>query len=696
MDYNFSSSKMLSKPDKHFKEMAEQLIDGKLAVDAWFPTNPSFLPESIDWNIQFTSAASTFQLFLQALRPVSFLCSTFLLNKQKKYIDMATWFIKSWVKYEASDECQGNDYVWDEHSVALRTENILFYYLVSKESNQIIDENYFLSLLKKHIKWLKKHYLENENHGLYEDRALLYVGLSLHNNSLIRFAYHRALKQMDFLFSDEGVSVENSFTYHRVNLNLITEVGSIFSSVGLKEEAKPFLDTALGAEDFMGRAIKPNGINAIFGDSFEDSYLGYDLYHDNNSLKISSSSGTDISNKESSLQKVKIYPNSGYLIGRESWLTDNGTLKFKDSTWTLFKCGYTSITHKQADDNSFSLYSRGEDIFIDSGAYNNNFRDPIRMHVRSATAHNTVIVDDKSFEYLRKDLCKECGIVYSWINEESSVGYVVGKNHLYHGVCSYRHYIYFKDVIVILDEIYSHIKHRYSQLFQVGEKIIPVHLSKDRFIGRIADSGYSISLIQKDSTGICAELYNGCVSGHDFGLASKNFNESHFINTISYSKTGHNCKFVTLLEISPNNKCDANKRHSGNIIIDDNKVMIEDKTINIFETAKLDKGFRLSEFYKVVCDDKIVRVILDANTPTKYKYAWYIVNEKTKERVLDTGYSSDSDLTYDFNSSDDGEYYIRVFYKDLLLKYSQIICHIRKIENSLECRYELNIDPTEA
>ncbi len=40
------------------------------------------------------------------------------------------------------------------------------------------------------------------------------------------------------------------------------------------------------------------------------------------------------------------------------------------ATWTMFKAGYLSKTHKHADDLSFMLYSKGYDIFVDPGWYN--------------------------------------------------------------------------------------------------------------------------------------------------------------------------------------------------------------------------------------------------------------------------------------------------------------------------------------
>ena len=695
MGIHFNSSNIISKPDKRYEQMSQLLLEGKLAVDVWFQSNPDYSIDNMDWNIRYTSAASTFQLFLQALRPVSYLCSAYLTNREEEYIILAERFISSWIDYEKLGQYDANEYVWDEHAAALRAENLLYYLLITKETGRKIEEKTVLEQLHKHILWLRKNYLENENHGLYEDRALIYCGLGLDDISIVKFACVRAKKQMDFLFSEEGVTVENSFSYHRVNLNLVDEIGNVLFSAKQNELARPFLNTVCNAEEFMGQAIKPNGVCASFGDTFEDDYIGYQRHYGDNALSVSCNGGYQNSGGTKRVDCVKSFPKSGYLCGREFWDRRQGDLEFKDSTWILFKCGYTSITHKQADENSFELYSRGEDIFVDSGAYNYNFRDPIRMHVRSATAHNTVIVDGKSFEFLRKDLCNRCGIMHSWVDDKAEAGYVVGFNHLYFGVVLYRHFIYYKNLICIIDEIYSKNSHKYSQLFQLGEKIVPVVISSERFVGKIADTNYCVSLVQDNCDDVNVELFNGSVAGHDYGLASRDFNESHYINTVVFSEIGNRCRFVSFIEIAPLKECTLDSR--PNIQLRDDCLLMLDNTIHLIDTNNLNDIFHFSESYSVYCKDTLVTVKTDSPESKKYQFAWYIIDEKTKQKIYETKYSKDCNFIFDFEKIKDGKYSIRLFYKNLIQgKKSQIICHISKNGGNLKCNYELNVDETEA
>ena len=192
------------------------------------------------------------------------------------------------------------------------------------------------------------------------------------------------------------VHVENSPAYQMGVVELFYQIAEFLSSQGDSFGSDLYDDVMLSL-DFMSWAIKPNGILAEIGvtgsqngtlKKTDDSMEKYG----NSYLSYAATLG-DIGEKPEELSAW--YPKSGYYFGRSSWGED--TTEYTDSTWTMFKAGYLSRTHKHADDISFMLYSKGYDILVDPGWYNYMSGNKYREYVISSHAHNTVIVDEKSY-----------------------------------------------------------------------------------------------------------------------------------------------------------------------------------------------------------------------------------------------------------------------------------------------------------
>lgn len=133
----------------------------------------------------------------------------------------------------------------------------------------------------------------------------------------------------------------------------------------------------------------------------------------------------------------------------------------------MFKSGYVSKTHKHADDNSFMLYSKGYDIFVDPGWYNYMTGNFYRDYFVSSNAHNTVIVDGKTYSPTAENSSK-VGI-YEYEQNEN-YDYVSGYNEMYNDVSFDRHFYNLGDAIIVYDNIESASEHIYSQLLHASEK----------------------------------------------------------------------------------------------------------------------------------------------------------------------------------------------------------------------------------
>lgn len=555
MQYNLNSNNMLNMPKKNTLIAAEKLLNGKLYVDPWFDEQMDYSINTLNWNVQYSKAPTTHQLYLQGLTPIAYLTGAFVLSGKKDYIKLAIDFFYNWDDFQKSDESVKNEYIWDEHATAIRAESILYLALVASESNEYIDKKIDYSI-NQHAEWLfnDNNYLYGTNHGVYEDKALLYLGYAINNYGYIEIAKKRISDEVNEMFSHEAVSTENSFNYHRINKELFSELGFIFNNLN-DDYGDELLDLAGKAEDFMGYAIKPDGNCATYGDTLLADYKNCSYIDENSVLAyVSNKWNKNVKTQEFEPEKIIAYPESGYFICREFWDNKNeDNLQYEDATWLLFKSGYTKITHKQADDNSFSLYSRGHDIFVDCGMYNYMYRNPIRHYVRTANAHNLVIADETSFEFLREDLKNRCGIAYSYIDD--TVGYVIGYNCLYHGILMLRHLIFCKNSVFILDEIESNYEHKYSQLFHLGKNIKINYASNKNLVASIGDSKSYVEIEQFDNqNNIDIEIVNGNyteIQGRiSYGIMSEAFNKFLSIDTVKFNNIGCNCEFSTSIIIN--------------------------------------------------------------------------------------------------------------------------------------------------
>lgn len=150
------------------------------------------------------------------------------------------------------------------------------------------------------------------------------------------------------------------------------------------------------------------------------------------------------------------YPKSGYYYRNHA----NGD----GAIWCSFRAGYSSKTHKHADDCSFQLYALGQDIFVDSGMYNYMTGNVYRDYMVSSKAHNSIIVDGNSYSVTAENSSKT-GILKTAQTDEYDE--ILGFLDMYDGVSIDRHFYNFKGTIVLHDDIQSKEIHNYEQLFHL-------------------------------------------------------------------------------------------------------------------------------------------------------------------------------------------------------------------------------------
>ncbi|NLV35194.1 MAG: heparinase [Clostridiaceae bacterium] len=244
----------------------------------------------------------------------------------------------------------------------------------------------------------------------------------------------------------------------------------------------------------------------------------------------------------------EFFEDSGNSYFRSSW--------DRDATYLHFHCGTLGAGHGHADKLHVDLFSREEDLLIDSGRYTYVFSEG-RTSFKELRAHNTIMVDDTDL-YVCKDSW-ECEKLTRAVNHRyysnESYGYAEGGHlgYISHGsgVFVNRRLIFLKpDIIVIADELYAseNDRHSYKQFFHFNN------------YGTLAGkNNYYIYESKKVRAQVRMLADNLTSRVCDFKL-SRNYNKSEdakFIET-SFSARGFASAYTVISLSSPQNTEELN------------------------------------------------------------------------------------------------------------------------------------------
>ncbi len=511
--------------DNVIDKYARDLISGQLIVYGRIESMPWNL-DTFDWNTEWSNIPRTFQLYLHALNPIQILVRAFEKGENANYMKFAWDMVKKWKNYAYSDESRNNQFVWGDHATSLRTENLLYFAQQCEISGFWSDELYseLYDILCKHGEFLNDdiHYTDNHNHGIMQDQALLHLGTVLRRDDWVEHSINRLKKQLLNAFNDEKIPTENSPGYTFLVPGLFKKIGEFLNDIG--RDGDIFIEYSSESENFRHWCMMPNGMLAQKGDT---SNMPGKLY-----------------GKESDMKKVlpecsALYPHAGYYFYR----SDTNDIACLD-TWAMFASGYCNTTHKHADDSSFILYSKGYEIFSDSGIYGYQ-SDEFRKYFVSAMAHNCVIVDGKSY-ICNKDNRKKVGFIDGIISD--NYDHIMSFKDVYEDVHLERDFCLCGDAIIIFDSSSSQTSHTYSQLFHLGENIAVIEKSFNEVLLSLADSGFIVRIHQYGDDGNINVIV-GDMDKPGFGLISRGEGHRDVTTTLKFDISGIDGKFITLITI---------------------------------------------------------------------------------------------------------------------------------------------------
>lgn len=551
--------------DKYIQMYADDLLSGKLRVLKQIEPM-EFKLDTLDFGVQFSKQYRTFQLYLQALNPIQLLATAYYKYRNPEYLKFSFEFVKKWLKYSQNENnIKNNPFLFNDHSVALRAENLIYFGQICSRtgiwSNELDELLY--NILYHHGQWLydDKNYTFKHNHGIMQDQALLHIAYVINKPEWAEKAKKRLLEQEKHAFNSEFVHVENSPGYAKMVAGLFEKIGLFLNNNGDKLGEK-FIEDMNQNYHFYDWTVKPNGIVAQIGDT---GNIPGCLY------------GNINNQKRKTEELYKIYPLSGYYFYRSNKSSDEDN---KD-TWKMFKAGYSSVTHKHCDDCSFMLYSKGYEIFVDCGVYGYT-KDAYREYFTSAKAHNTVVVDDSTY-ICNKNKMNEVGFSQ---NEHLDIyDHITAFNNSYNGVKFTRDFYSADDLTVLVDTLQSNKKHTYSQIFHLSEQMRIISANDNEVVIKLADTGYIVRLKQL-GTPVKLSVIKGDVNKADYGIISRGTNHLDVITTLKFDITADNTQFITSIAIENQDSMvrigdEFKKSDTISLDFENNSLLLDDFTINL-------------------------------------------------------------------------------------------------------------------
>lgn len=536
-------------------KIADKALKGEIFLTSYFDAYQT--PNGITWD-ENPYKNETWCFYYQSMDLIGHLNNAFEFTSNEKYIEMSKDLIDKWEKknisfwttstwslekyfYRLSFIRKGSRcFVWDDHSAANRTTNMIQFYFDYKKTEKA--DPAFLkkveALLELHGQFLADHrnYNDDNNHGIFQDRALLelvYLFPQIKEaNQWYSIAINRLSARLEREVTASGVHKEHSPTYHSIILTLFKDITRFLRPDDIN--TKHLKEIVYKMEDYLAYVMEPDGTFPNIGDSAPDR-LKYALNNDTNPhLAYMLTQGKKGSRPEDTI----VYKDAGVAIFRNSWFP-------KNPFFLMFTAAMHSKVHKHADDLSFVLHYGSTDFLVDSGKYSYNGDDPYRKYFRSALAHNSVIVDGETYPVKTYQIGQSR--IESFGNNDEAA-FVTGSHDFYKGIKIKRTLMYAKKGFVLIhDQITSNKEHIYTQNFQIG-KNVEIEEQQNRILLKDKKTKDQIDLIELNPGSFT--IRKGKENPIQ-GWMSTKFNKKFPISTVSYSTEGTNAEFKTVISLDP-------------------------------------------------------------------------------------------------------------------------------------------------
>ncbi len=542
-------------PPSQYVEFAHMLLGGELALGYAGVEAKRYNPHRLDrfdWGQGIPRNTNTYSLHLFGLRHVWLLARAHGVQPDVHFLELADDFVLSLHAY-LTGAPQRHGMADNNHAVAERLEALVALHDEARRAGYALRcQDELIWLVEDSLAKLLagENYLINHNHGILADKAAL-IGAIFLNHPTVEEEMDRIVvrlrQQVAYAFTDDGVHKENSLGYHFLVLTLLwgcyyalEYAGHGYGQVMLPRLGKAYV--------FAANALKPDGYRPPFGDTtgvpvFPRAADGtrqrpapvIPLY-DSPLMRYVATRGQDGQPPE---ELSVLFP-SGYVFFREHFRPHD----YDQATWLSLKAGYTTRVHKHRDDLSICLYSKGYDIFVDSGMCGYMPRDRYKDYMESVPAHTTIGIRGEDYSIAAGNGER---FRIQRFQRGADYDYAMASARIYEGVAIYRHVYYLRrlDAVVLRDEIHADRERTFVQYFNLSNDVSLGRADCDEVELAIGDGAHCAILRQVGGTdGLTVR------QGEDGpSFVSTGFGSCDPARTLEFHKTGAEVEFLTVIEI---------------------------------------------------------------------------------------------------------------------------------------------------
>ena len=278
----------------------------------------------------------------------------------------ADYIASKWIAF-MQDKESDPEFFYHDHSLAYRAINLIECMDFFSDEMRIPLIHHLIEIGTLLVSPLEDNALSN--HAFDQAIALFLISDFLKSSPFSEtwqeISLARIERELDYSFTDDGVHVENSPSYHHGMITNIHRSLSKVLKISPHQAIQNHRSELTKSIPYLAWIIRPDGKVPPLGDSEEK--------------QVSTNLGRKISGDEvfSSHEGMRVF-GEGYAIWKSS---------SKQYHLTLKSCHHGRF-HRHDDDCSITLWAKGENLLMDSGLLYYEEKDLDRIHVRSAKGHS--------------------------------------------------------------------------------------------------------------------------------------------------------------------------------------------------------------------------------------------------------------------------------------------------------------------
>jgi hypothetical protein len=516
---------------------------GEFQAHPYFPWKPLGVPP--DWRDNPFGNRS-FDLWRHSLRWTEPLVNQWIIQDDAESLSLMKRILADWIRNNSSPD-QAPGLAWYDHAVSERLRVFCWFWELWRKTPDF-DWDFariLLASIYQHMVYQadEKHYLPRSNHGLLTDESLLAAAITFpefqSSAGWLALADKRLARFAETNFDAQGFNLEQSPSCHWFVVRELSEIAAFLRAN--QHPVPPVVSQVVKrAISVWPHLIRPDGSLPSAGDSVARLKQDWrQTMRDSWGSEIPPPAPSTVPGPRPDAGTFLLSFEVGYAIFTSYRMGEPGP---DSDTHVLFRCNSWSYSpHCHKDALSFELFALGREWLVDSGVFHYEYT-PERAYMRSARAHNVVLLDNRDFKFHPIRLVD--------FGRTPDGDFVVARHELPQATHTRRFEFLPPRLIRLTDELQSSDArpHRYTQLFHVAPGL-EVEIVSPEMV-RLSASDGSVCTIEQAGDGGEWSVITGQKQPYVQGWYSRQYNELEPSPALYYTTPERLLSWKTVTTIS--------------------------------------------------------------------------------------------------------------------------------------------------